>query len=138
MKKTKVSIITVSLMLGGLTFGASQFAIADSGPVDGCPTNSASKPFPERFSNTNSDYRKWNGDPAPTEPSWRKDVQEPPLTSPPFPITTWPIGETETIGYDNQYYGALMDTLYCGPNGKAWKDSRVTVYGWIAPSFNIS
>ena len=67
MKKTKVSIITVSLMLGGLTFGASQFAIADSGPVDGCPTNSASKPFTERFSNTYSDYLKWNGDPAPTE-----------------------------------------------------------------------
>ena len=31
-----------------------------------------------------------------------------------------------------------MDAIYCGPNGKAWKDSRFTIYGWIEPGGNIS
>ena len=116
----------------------SNIALAQSGAAEGCPENSASKSFTDRFSDTYGDYMKWNGDPADAAPSWRKDVQAPPLSSPPYPFATWPIGGTETIGYDNQYYGALMDTIYCGPNGKAWKDSRVTVYGWINPSMNVS
>ena len=28
--------------------------------------------------------------------------------------------------------------IYCGANGKAWKDSRFTIYGWIEPGGNIS
>jgi hypothetical protein len=31
-----------------------------------------------------------------------------------------------------------MDTVYCGENGQAWKDSRFTIYGWIEPGGNIS
>ncbi|MEB0033219.1 outer membrane beta-barrel protein [Undibacterium sp. RTI2.1] len=120
------------------TLAFNNIALAQSGAAEGCPENSASKSFSERFSTTYSDYLKWNGDPADAAPSWRKDVQAPPVSSPPYPFATWPIGGSETIGYDNQYYGPLMDTIYCGPNGKAWKDSRITVYGWIAPSYNIS
>jgi hypothetical protein len=125
-------------VLAGSALLACNLAMADSGPAEGCAEGSASKSFSERFGDTYKDYLKWNGDPADAEPSWRKDYQAPPLASPPYPFSTWPIGGTQTIGYDNTYYGALMDAVYCGPNGKTWKDSRVTIYGWINPSFNVS
>lgn len=132
MKKKIISAAACALLCGAAH-------AADSGPADGCATGSASKSFGERFTATYSDYMKWDGDPAGADPSWRKDdVAPPPLSTPPYPFSTWPIGGTETIGYDNQYYGALMDSLYCGPHGKAWKESRVTVYGWINPSVNVS
>lgn len=35
---------------------------------------------------------------------------------------------TQLIGYENSYSGALMDAIYCGTNGKAWKESRFTMY----------
>ena len=31
-----------------------------------------------------------------------------------------------------------MDALYEGPNGQAWKDSRIKIYGWADPSYNAS
>ena len=31
-----------------------------------------------------------------------------------------------------------MQALYGGAHGKAWEDSRVKVYGWLEPSFNLS
>ncbi|WP_051971284.1 outer membrane beta-barrel protein [Massilia sp. 9096] len=137
--QNKIAIALALAFASSLSCGSA--AAADSGPADGCAPGSAAKGLGERFVDTYGDYLKWNGDPAPApdaDPSYRKDLQAPPLSSPPYPFSTWPIGGTETIGYDNQYYGALMDSLYCGPHGKAWKESRVTVYGWINPSFNVS
>ena len=32
----------------------------------------------------------------------------------------------------------LMETLYGGRNGSAWKNIRVRIYGWINPGFNLS
>ena len=31
-----------------------------------------------------------------------------------------------------------MTALYAGPNGKAWEDSRVKIYGWFEGSLNLS
>lgn len=31
-----------------------------------------------------------------------------------------------------------MEALYAGPNGKAWEDSHVKVYGWLEGSLNFS
>jgi len=31
-----------------------------------------------------------------------------------------------------------MDALYRDRNGSAWKNSRVQIYGWINPGFNLS
>ena len=127
-----------SAALAVSALAACSAAHADSGAVAGCAKDSAAQGLADRFTSAYSDALAWNGDPADAEPSWRKDTAAPPLGSPPYPFATWPIGGTETIGYDNQYSGALMDALYCGPNGQAWKDSRVTIYGWINPSFNVS
>jgi hypothetical protein len=42
------------------------------------------------------------------------------------------IGVTNTTGYP------LMQALYGGSNGEAWKQSGVQVYGWINPGLNLS
>jgi len=111
---------------------------ASGGAAEGCAAGSANRSFSERFASSYKDYLAWNGDPADAAPTWREGYAPPPESSPPFPFTAWPIGGTEVIGYDNQYYGPLMEALWCGSNGKAWKDSRVTVYGWANAGFNRS
>jgi len=111
---------------------------ASSGPVAGCAPGSEKQSFGNRFINTYKEYLDWNGDPADSPQTWRQGYAPPPESTPPMPFTGWPIGGTETIGYDNTFNGALMDALYCGPDGKAWKDSRVTIYGWINPGMNVS
>ncbi len=107
-----------------------------AGPIDGCGDKSA-EAFADRFVDTYKEHLAWDGgDPSAPGPAVRGPAA--PLSSPPYPFATWPIGGSETIGYENEYYGALMDTIYCGSDGKAWQDSRVTIYGWIEPGGNIS
>jgi hypothetical protein len=48
------------------------------------------------------------------------------------------VGGSQTIGVENMYDNALMDAIYCGSNGHAWKDSRFTIYGWMQPGANVS
>jgi hypothetical protein len=112
-------------------------AAATSGAAAGCAPDSAKQSLSDRFAGVYKDYLNWNGDP-PGEGSQRKGLPDAPESSPPMPFTVWPQGGTETIGYDNVYYGPLMDAIYCGPDGQAWKDSRVTIYGWIQPGGNIT
>ncbi|MFZ6649642.1 outer membrane beta-barrel protein [Undibacterium sp. TJN25] len=110
---------------------------ASNGAVAGCAAGSDKLSLSDRFVSSYKDALGWNGDPA-GDPSWRQGYQPPQQSTPPMPFTGWPIGGTEIIGYDNSYSGALMDAIYCGPNGQAWKDSRVTIYGWINPGMNLS
>ena len=69
---------------------------------------------------------------------YRRGLSPPPESVPPWPYSTWPMGGTPAIGYENIYYGPLMDAIWCGKNGKQWKDSRFTIYGWLEPGANIS
>lgn len=69
---------------------------------------------------------------------YRRGLSPPPESVPPWPYSTWPMGGTPAIGYENIYYGPLMDAIWCGKNGKRWKDSRFTIYGWIEPGANLS
>lgn len=122
---------------------AAQSAIAPaadtrSGPVDGCAAGSAQQSLSERFGSAYQEDSSWNGDAAGAPPTWRDGYQPPPTSTPPMPFTAWPIGGTEIIGYDNSYSGSLMNALYCGADGKAWKDSRVTIYGWVEAGLNLS
>jgi hypothetical protein len=113
-------------------------AAANGGAAAGCAPGSAQQSFGDRFGSTYKNYLEWNGDPADAPPTQRQGYAPAPESSAPMPFTAWPIGGTEVIGYDNQYYGALMDALYCGSDGQAWKDSRVTIYGWANAGFNRS
>jgi Putative beta-barrel porin-2, OmpL-like. bbp2 len=128
--------------------GLDAAALADSGPVDGCPKGSESESFWKRLSQS---YQKhlFPGDaPAaaadPAAPfdaesaGYRQDLPPPPESNPPWPYAVWNEGGTQLIGYENMYSSALMDAIYCGSNGKAWKDSRFVIYGWIEPGGDIS
>jgi Putative beta-barrel porin-2, OmpL-like. bbp2 len=123
-----------------------------SGPADGCVKGSENEGFWKRLSQS---YQKhlFPGDvpAAPAAPAvdpnapfdeqaagYRQTLPPPPESSPPWPYSTWNQGGTEAIGYENMYYSALMDAIYCGPHGKAWKDSRFVIYGWVEPGGNIS
>jgi hypothetical protein len=107
------------------------------GAVAGCATGSANQTLSDRFVSTYKDYLNWNGDP-PGDGSQRKGYPDMPESAPPMPFTNWPQGGTEIVGYENMYNGALMDAIWCGPDGQHWKDSRFTIYGWIEPGGNVS
>jgi hypothetical protein len=124
-----------SAVLGlSLLAGAGSAAFAQ--PVADCG-DKTQQGFAERFVNTYKEHLGWNGNDPNAPPATYRGVPVV-VESPPFPFTNWPLGGTENIGYENMYYGALMDTIYCGENGQAWKDSRFTIYGWFEGGGNIS
>jgi hypothetical protein len=126
-------LYTIAMGLSFLVV-AERSALAE--PVADCG-DKAKQGFSERFVSTYKEHLAWNGA-DPNAPAAKYRGAPVVIESPPYPFTNWPLGGTENIGYENMYYGALMDTIYCGENGQAWKDSRFTIYGWIEPGMNIS
>lgn len=62
-----------------------------------------------------------------------------PFDSPPFPSGDWQIGGTAIIGVPGRIPPwPLMEGIYGGPGGEAWKQSRIQIYGWEDFSFNLS
>jgi hypothetical protein len=61
-----------------------------------------------------------------------------PVTNPPFPFTVWPYGGSPVMGQPNSGPPPLMQALYNGPNGDAWKASNVQIYGWTNTGVNFS
>lgn len=62
-----------------------------------------------------------------------------PFDSPPFPSSEWQIGGTPIIGdAGNVGPWPLMEAIYGGPGGEAWKRSRIQIYGWENFSWNVS
>jgi hypothetical protein len=128
--------------------GLDTAARADGGSVNGCPKGSDSAGFWKRLSQSYERHLFPGNAPTTTsDPNapfdaesagYRQELPPPPVSNPPWPYTVWNEGGTELIGYENMYSSALMDAIYCGSNGKAWKDSRFVIYGWIEPGGNIS
>ena len=84
--------------------------------------------------------------PAPTVPGAAPDatrrIGPAPFDSPPYPDQDWQLGGGPNVIGDP---GALRDSpfplmqaIYDGPNGQAWYDSRVQLYGWVTESGNLS
>ena len=69
--------------------------------------------------------------PAPEASPPQRRIPAAPFDSPPFPSSDWQIGGTPIIG-DSGNVGPwpLMEAIYAGPNGDAWKKSRIQIYGW--------
>ena len=62
-----------------------------------------------------------------------------PFDSPPFPASDWQIGGSTVIGDPGELAPyPLMQAIYEGPGGDAWKRSKVQIYGWVNFSGNIS
>jgi hypothetical protein len=145
----RFSMARVAMTIGvGVWLAGAAPVRADSGPADGCVKGSEDLSFWQRLSQS---YEKhlFPGDapapaPGPDAPfdpeaaGYREGLAAPPVTNPPWPYSVYNEGATALIGYENRYYSALMDALYCGSHGKALKDSRFTVYGWIEPGGDIS
>jgi hypothetical protein len=76
--------------------------------------------------------------PDPNAPNPRR-IPPAPFDSPPFPSADWQIGGTQIIGDPGELPPyPLMQAIYEGPGGQAWKDSKIQIYGWINFSGNIS
>jgi len=76
--------------------------------------------------------------PDPNAPYTRR-IPPAPFDAPPFPSGDWQINGTPIIGDPGQLYSyPLMQAIYEGPGGQAWKDSKVQIYGWVNFSGNIS
>jgi hypothetical protein len=76
--------------------------------------------------------------PAPDAPNTRR-IPPAPFDSPPFPAGDWQIGGTPIIGDPGVLAPyPLMQAIYDGPNGQAWKDSKIQLYGWVNVSGNVS
>jgi len=153
-------LLTLSASIAVLAIelsGAPAFALDDS-PADGCAPSLVKESFGSRFVDTYKDmlFNYWK-DPANLPAYWATEGKPvpaaadqppayrgapPPLDEPPFAYSTFPIGATETIGYQGPYNTSyatpLMNTLWCGPYGKLIKDSRVEVFGWLNPGANAS
>jgi Putative beta-barrel porin-2, OmpL-like. bbp2 len=117
-----------------------------SGPADGCNPRSETEGFWQRLADSYKAHlfpaeapATVAGAPAAAPSGYDPDrVAPPPESVPPWPYATWPMGGTPAIGYENIYYGPLMDAIWCGKSGKRWKDSRITFYGWMEVGGNIS
>jgi Putative beta-barrel porin-2, OmpL-like. bbp2/Carboxypeptidase regulatory-like domain len=79
----------------------------------------------------------WKGT-APSGPEMPSRLPPSPLSSPPFPNSDWSYGGSPEIGAPDTNVPPLMQALYTGPNGKAWEDSRIKIYGWLEGSLNAS
>jgi hypothetical protein len=116
---------------------------APDAPAAGCNPGSENESFFQRLGDSYKAHL-FPGDAPPGDPTGPSSgydprrVSAPPEGVPPWPYGTWPVGGTEAIGYENIYYGPLMDAIWCGKNGGKWKDSRFTIYGWFEPGGNIS
>jgi hypothetical protein len=77
--------------------------------------------------------------PVPNASPPQRRIPPAPFDSPPFPSADWQIGGTPIIG-DPGNVGPwpLMEAIYAGPNGEAWKRSRIQIYGWEDFSWNVS
>lgn len=61
-----------------------------------------------------------------------------PPGGPPFPFSDWPIGGTPWIGTPWTQSSPLMQALWSGPHGDAWKRSGIQIYGWLNFGGNFS
>ena len=76
--------------------------------------------------------------PDPHAPNTRR-IPPAPFDSPPFPSSDWQIGGSPVIGDPGELAPwPLMQAFYDGPDGDAWKKSKIQLYGWINFSGNIS
>ena len=125
-------LAVVSAVSSGQSATGIQNTTTDSAPA--AAASSERGGFLSRFIEA---YRQdWNG--AEQQAELPRRIPPPPLNSPPFPSADWNYGGSSVIGAWAMTEYPLMEALYGGRNGSAWKNSRVQIYGWINPGFNLS
>ena len=73
-----------------------------------------------------------NTPPEPGATPTPRRIPPAPFDSPPFPASDWQIGGSAIIGDPGELAPyPLMQAIYEGPGGQAWKDSKIQIYGWV-------
>jgi hypothetical protein len=80
----------------------------------------------------------WKGAPSDNSPAPKFRGYPAAVDSPPFPFTVWPYGGSVTIGQPWTQSGPLMNAIWSGSSGEAWKRSGIQIYGWLNAGFNVS
>jgi hypothetical protein len=92
--------------------------------------------FFKRFLKAYSD--DWKPSTASSDPPPVRRWNTAPVDGPPFPFSDWPYGGSVVIGTPWTQSSPLMQALWSGPNGEAWKKSGVQIYGWLNAGCNVS
>jgi hypothetical protein len=78
-------------------------------------------------------------EPGATPAATTRRIPPAPFDSAPYPNADWQIGGSTIIGDPGELPPyPLMQAIYDGPGGQAWKDSKIQLYGWVNFSGNIS
>lgn len=121
----------------GINSVASDSEASNSATVNGAMSNATSSPqgFLSRLANAY--VADWKGT-APAAPDLPFRGFRAPETTPPFPFSDWPYGGAVDIGHPWTQSGPLMQAIWGGSHGEAWKRSGVQIYGWMNLGFNVS
>ena len=137
---------------GGFADFASEPLSLDAAPATSPATAPTTAPYGKKanvgfFRRLNEAFMEQIGMPCysppdPNNPGPARRIGPPPFDAPPYADGDWQIGGgPNVIGdpgalRDSPY--PLMQAIYDGPDGKAWYDSRIMIYGWITVSGNVS
>lgn len=80
----------------------------------------------------------WKSTAAGNDPPPVRRWNAAPVDGPPFPFSDWPYGGSVVIGTPWIQSSPLMQALWSGPHGEAWKKSGVQIYGWLNVGCNVS
>ena len=151
-EKVRMNRWTIALVALGLVSVAS-VAQADTTTNAPASTNAPAQPYGKKvnegiFRRLNEAFGEQSAMPifvppdtnAPPAPVRR--IGPTPFDGPPYPTAEWQIGGGPNIigdpGALRDSPWPLMQALYDGPNGQAWYDSRIQIYGWETIGGNIS
>jgi len=113
-------------------------AVNDPGGSDAAAAASGSTLHGNFFQRLGQAYMQdWKGT-APSGPTPPYRGYPAPLTTPPYPFAVWPYGGSVPIGYPWTQSAPLMQAIWSGPGGDAWKRGGVQIYGWFNGGFDFS
>jgi hypothetical protein len=142
--RTKLFPMAAGLVVG-CTCAAFSAAADTNAPAPPPYGKKATLPFWKRFDQAEFEQASTlSNPPADTNapPSPVRRIGPTPFDAPPYPDMDWQLGGgPNVIGDPGALRDApwpLMQAIYDGPNGKAWYDSRIQLYGWWTVSGNVS
>ena len=127
---------TISAMILAFTLGAQTSPPESSSASPASSEPSLTGNFFERL--FQAYHNDWTSSAASDSPQPAYRGYPAPVDGPPFPFSVWPYGGSVTIGQPWTQAGPLMQAIWSGEGGDAWKASGIQIYGWLNGGFNIS
>jgi hypothetical protein len=148
-----VGVIVVAALVGSIAAAqdssASNVVATGSGAAAGTPPDAGITPVASQSKNSQANagnfWKRWaeayvddwkGSESGGAAPKFRGYPS--PVNGPPFPFSDWPYGGSPVIGKAWTQSSPLMEAVWSGPHGEAWKESGVQIYGWLNAGFNVS